>query len=94
MIKSFADKRTVALFLGKPIKGVPSDIAQRAHRKLVMIDKSAVVEDMRNPPGNRLEHLDGDRAGQYSIRVNKQWRICLKWIDGDAYDVEFCDYHD
>lgn len=94
MIKTFADKRTVALLLGKPIKGVPSDVALRAHRKLIMIDKSALLDDLRNPPGNKLELLEGDRAGQHSIRVNKQWRICLTWVDGDAYDVEFCDYHD
>ena len=93
MIKTFADKRTAALFLGRFVKAVPSDAAVRAKRKLDLIDSAASFEFLRVPPGNRLEALRGDRAGQHSIRVNDQWRICFRWIDGHAFDVEFCDYH-
>ena len=93
MIKTFTDKRTAALFSGKAVKGVPSDIVRRAQRKLVMIDQAAVLEDLRIPPANHLEALKGDRAGQHSIRVNDQWRICFVWRAGDAFDVEVCDYH-
>ena len=93
MIKTFADKRTAALFLGRFVKAVPSDVAVRAKRKLDLIDSAASLEFLRVPPGNRLEALRGDRAGQHSIRVNDQWRICFRWIDGHAFDVEFCDYH-
>jgi proteic killer suppression protein len=93
VIKTFADKRTAALFLGRFVKAVPSDVAVRAKRKLDLIDSAASLEFLRVPPGNRLEALRGDRAGQHSIRVNDQWRICFRWIDGHAFDVEFCDYH-
>ena len=93
MIKTFADKRTAALFLGRFVKAVPSDVAVRAKRKLDLIDSAASFEFLGMPPGNRLEALRGDRTGQHSIRVNDQWRICFHWIDGHAFDVEFCDYH-
>jgi proteic killer suppression protein len=93
MIKSFADKRTAALFFDHPAKGLPADIRKRARAKLVAIDQAQALDDLRLPPANRLEALRGDRAGQYSIRVNDRWRICLVWQDGDAYDVEFLDYH-
>lgn len=93
MIKTFADKRTAALFIGRHVKGVPGDVAERARRKLELIDAAAGLAFLQVPPGNRLEALRGDRAGQHSIRVNDQWRLCFRWSEGDAYDVEFCDYH-
>ena len=72
---------------------LPGDIQQRAYQKLVMLDSATAINDLRVPPGNRLEALYGDRAGQHSIRINQQWRICFTWQDGDAYDVEITDYH-
>jgi proteic killer suppression protein len=93
MIKSFADKRTAALFLDHPTKDLPADIRKLARAKLMAIDQAQALDDLRSPPANRLEALRGGRAGQYSIRVNDRWRICLVWQDGDAYDVEFLDYH-
>lgn len=72
---------------------MPPDIAKRAILKLFLIDTVTRLNDLRVPPGNRLEALKGARAGQHSIRVNDQWRICFIWLEGDAYDVEFCDYH-
>lgn len=71
----------------------PGDIQDRALRKLRQLDAAATVEDLRNPPGNRLETLKGDRAGQMSVRINDQWRICFRWSKGDADDVEIVDYH-
>ena len=93
MIKTFADKRTAALFAGRFVKGVPITVAERAKRKLSLIDAAGTLAFLRVPPGNQLEALQKDRAGQHSIRVNDQWRICFRWRDGDAYEVEFCDYH-
>jgi proteic killer suppression protein len=93
VIKTLADKRTAALFSGQFVRAVPADIAMRAKRKLDLIDSAAGLDFLRVPPGNRLEALRGDRRGQHSIRVNDQWRICFRWIEGHAYDVEFCDYH-
>ena len=72
---------------------LPHDIQQRAYQKLVMLDAAPALDDLRVPPGNRLEALRGDRVGQHSIRINQQWRICFTWQDGDAYDVEITDYH-
>ncbi len=74
-------------------KGFPSDLAQAALRKLRMLDAAVGVDDLRQPPGNRLEALQGDRRGQYSIRVNDQWRLCFVWRDDGAYEVEIVDYH-
>lgn len=93
MIKSFADKRTAALFSGVAVKGVPAQLVRRAHVKLLLVDAAASLEFLRSPPGNQLEALKDDRAGQHSIRVNDQWRICFTFRDGNACDVEFCDYH-
>jgi proteic killer suppression protein len=93
MIKSFRDKRTAALFQGLTPKGVGSDIVRRAKAKLDLVDAAASLEFLRSPPGNQLEALKRDRNGQHSVRVNDQWRICFIWRDGNAYDVEFCDYH-
>jgi proteic killer suppression protein len=93
VIKGFHDKVTIALFQGVTPKGVGSDVVRRAKMKLDLLEAAATLDFLRSPPGNRLEALRGDRAGQHSIRVNDQWRICFTWRDGDAYDVEFCDYH-
>jgi len=93
MISSFADNRTAAIFLGRHVKGAPGDVAKRAHRKLIMLNQARDLNDLKVPPGNRLEALVGDRAGQHSIRVNDQWRICFKWNAGSVEQVEFCDYH-
>ena len=93
MIKSFGDKRTAAIFAGYAVRGLPPQIQRRARAKLLAIDAAKQLDDLRVPPGNRLETLRGDREGQSSIRINDQWRICFRLVDGDAYDVEFCDYH-
>lgn len=92
MIKTFADKHTQALFEGESPKAFRAFQAQ-AERKLFMLDSAVELLDLRTPPGNRLEALRGDRYGQHSIRINKQFRICFVFIDGDAYDVEIVDYH-
>lgn len=78
---------------GKAGKGFPADILRAAIRKLAMLDAAHVLEDLRSPPGNRLEQLAGDRAGQHSIRINGQWRICFTWTDNGPTDVEIVDYH-
>jgi toxin HigB-1 len=93
VIRSFADRRTAAIWVDRMPKGFPNDLAKAARRKLRMLESATRLEDLRNPPGNRLETLVGDRTGQYSVRVNGQWRICFVWRDGDAYDVEVVDYH-
>jgi proteic killer suppression protein len=93
MIKSFADKRSAAVFVGLLVKGLPPQIQERARAKLLMIDAAAHLDDLRLPPGNRLEALRGDRQGQHSIRINDQWRICFVWRSDDAWDVEIVDYH-
>ncbi len=93
MIESFRDKRTAAVFQGRMPKGFPSDIANVARRKLRMLDAAARLDDLRVPPANRLEALTDDRAGQHSIRVNDQWRLCFIWSDGAAHEVEIVDYH-
>ena len=92
MIASFRDRDTAALFDRRSVRRWRM-IERVALRKLVQIDAAIRLEDLRDPPGNRLEALHGDRAEQYSIRVNDQWRICFHWNDGDAQDVEIVDYH-
>ena len=93
VIKTFADKRTRDLFLEGTAARVPAGIARRAARKLEYVDLATTLADLKVPPGNRLHALKDDRKGQHSISVNDQWRICFRLSDGDAYDVEFCDYH-
>ena len=93
MIRTFNDKEAEKIWGGAPSRRLPSDIQQVARRKLRMLSNSANLEDLRVPPANRLEALKGDRRGQHSIRINDQWRICVRWKDGDAYDVEIVDYH-
>ena len=93
MIRSFRNTVARAAWHRRFIKGVPNDIIKVAHRKLVQIHNARDLNDLRAPPGNRLEALSGDRAGQHSIRINAQWRVCFRWEAGDAHDVEIVDYH-
>ncbi|MEA3176720.1 MAG: toxin HigB [Gammaproteobacteria bacterium] len=93
MIRSFKTKDTQEIFQGHFVKGVDGQIQQRAREKLKYLDSAADLRDLLIPPSNFLEALKGERKGQYSIRINKQWRLCFKWKDGDAFDVEIVDYH-
>ena len=93
MIKSFRDAETEKVFNRRFSRRLPNDIQAAALRKLRMLANAHDAADLRSPPGNRLERLAGDRAGQYSIRINDQWRVCFVWQDGDAHEVEICDYH-
>jgi proteic killer suppression protein len=93
MIRSFGDKETKRIFDRLRSSQLPDDIQQVAYRKLRMIHNAQNLSDLRIPPANRLEKLLGKRMGQYSIRINEQWRLCFEWHDGDAYDVEIVDYH-
>jgi proteic killer suppression protein len=93
MILSFADDVTGSIWLGNVSRRLPAAVQPVIRRKLRMLDAAATLDDLRIPPGNRLEALKGDRRGQYSIRVNDQWRICFRWRDGDATDVAIVDYH-
>jgi toxin HigB-1 len=94
MIRSFKGEIALAAWNRVAAKRVPTDILRAAYRKLLQMNNATSLTDLRSPPGNRLEPLKGKRHGQYSIRVNDQWRICFPWIKGDAHDVEVCDYHD
>ena len=93
MIKSFADRETQALYATGKTKRLPPDIQKRAARKLQYPDLAVRLQDLQVPPGNRLHILSGDRQGQHSISINDQWRICFRFDNGDAYDVEVCDDH-
>jgi proteic killer suppression protein len=93
VIKSFADKRTAAIFAGYAVKGVPRQLQRRARAKLQALDAVKQLDDLRVPPGNRLEAMKGDRVGQHSIRINDRWRTCFVWRDGEAWKVEVVDYH-
>ncbi|MFH2008288.1 MAG: type II toxin-antitoxin system RelE/ParE family toxin [bacterium] len=93
MIRSFRNTETEQLFNRQRARAVPNDIQRRVYRKLRQIHASTSINDLRTPPGNRLEALSGSREGQHSIRVNDQWRICFRWDAGHAYDVEVVDYH-
>jgi proteic killer suppression protein len=93
MIKSFADRRTRDFFLTGKSERFPPEIARRAVRKLEYLDYAVQISDLAVPPGNRLHALAGTRAGQYAISINDQWRICFRFVDGDAFEVEICDYH-
>ena len=93
MIRNFADREAEKIWSGTPSRRLPQDIQSVARRKLRMLGNAAVLDDPRTPPANRLEALKGSRKGQYSIRINDQWRICFRWTDGDAHDVEIVDYH-
>lgn len=93
MIKSFADRRTAAVFAGYAVRDLPPEIQKRARARLLAVDAATRIADLRVPPGNRLEALRGDRQGQHSVRVNDQWRICFTWRDNQAWDVAIVDYH-
>lgn len=93
MIRSFRDRGTERIFRRERSRRLSPGVQRVALRKLVILDAAESLEDLRVPPGNRLEKLSGDRAGQHSIRINDRWRICFVWKDGDAYDVEITDYH-
>jgi proteic killer suppression protein len=93
VIRSFRCDETEAIFNLRRSRRLPHDIQQVALRKLRMLNRSINLEDLRIPPANRLEKLAGNRAGQWSIRINDQWRICFRWNNGDAFDVEIVDYH-
>jgi toxin HigB-1 len=94
MIRSFGDSETRGIWDGRRSRRLPADIQVAALRKLRMINQSRTLSDLKVPPGNRLEALKGNRAGQHSIRINDQWRICFVWKDGGADNVEIVDYHD
>jgi proteic killer suppression protein len=93
VIKSFRCKETEKIFLRQRSLRFPTDVYRIALRKLLFLDAAERLEDLRIPPGNRLEKLTGDRQGQHSVRINDQWRICFHWSEGDAYEVEIVDYH-
>ncbi|MDY8110277.1 type II toxin-antitoxin system RelE/ParE family toxin [Fulvimarina sp. 2208YS6-2-32] len=93
MIRSFHDKQAETIARGKIARKLPGDMQRTALKTLRQLDAAAVLDDVRIPPGNRLEALQGDRSGQYSIRINDQWRICFRWDGGHADDVEIVDYH-
>ena len=93
MIKTFADRRPRDLFLSGSAKRFPADVAPRAARELEYVDLATSLDDLRVPPGNRLHALKQDRKGQHAISINDQWRICFRFVDGDAFEVEVCDYH-
>ncbi len=93
MIKSFKCKKTEKIWNGLKSRSFPGDIQDKALGKLRQLDASEARDDLKNPPGNRLETLKGDRIGQMSIRINKRWRICFVWKEAEAHDVEIVDYH-
>jgi proteic killer suppression protein len=93
MIKSFRNQETEKVFQRIPVRRFSLPVQRAALRKLLILDAADVLQDLRIPPGNRLEKLSGDRTGQYSIRINDQWRICFRWHQGHSYDVEINDYH-
>lgn len=93
MIKSFGNAAAEAAWARRFTKGVANDLTKIAHRKLIQIHNAQSIEDLRAPPGNHLELLKGDRKCQHNIRINEQWRICFRWHEGDAFEVEIVDYH-
>ncbi len=93
MIKTFADKQTAAIFANQKVRKLDPGTMRTAQRKLAILHRIESVEELRIPPGNRLERLSGNRSGQWSIRINHKWRICFEWRDGDAWNVEIVDYH-
>ena len=93
VIKSVRDRATHRLWRERRTRALPADVAQRAYDKLVQLDLAQALDDLLVPPGNGLEKLSGDRAGQHSIRINRQYRVCFVWEGGDAYEVEVTDYH-
>ena len=92
MIRSFKDRRAERFFEGRPVRAFHG-FADQAARRLTVLDNAASLQDLAGLRSNRLESLSGDRTGQYSIRINRQWRICFRWVDDEPYDVEVVDYH-
>lgn len=93
MIVGFRDRETAKIWAGEHSRRLPEDIQEKALIKLRLLNRSRSLEDLRVPPGNRLERLKGDRRHRYSIRIDRQWRICFGWKEGNAHDVEIVDYH-
>lgn len=93
MIKSFANKQIESVYQRQIDKHLPKEMQQAGLRKLRMLNNAKSIQDLLAPPGNRLEKLKGERAGQYSIRINDQWRVCFEWRNDNAYEVEITDYH-
>jgi len=93
VIRSLRDRETEKVFNREPSRRWSRDLQRVARRKLLILDAAETLADLRVPPGNRLEKLSRDREGQYRIRINDQWRICFRWGEGDAHDVEITDYH-
>ncbi len=93
MIRSFRDRETEKVWDGERSRRLPGDIQDVALRKLAALDAAERLDDLRLPPGNRLEALKDERKGQHSVRINQQWRVCFRWTDGGCEDVEICDYH-
>lgn len=93
MIKTFRDREAQLIWAGERSRNRPPEIQNRAFDKLKMLHRARTLDDLRNPPSNRLHALTGDREGQHSISINMQWRVCFVWKDGHAYDVEIVDYH-
>ena len=93
MIRTFADSATEAFYTAGKTRRVPTEIRKRAAMRLLQLNAATGIEDLRLPPSNRLEQLHGDRAGQWSMRINDQWRVCFRFKNGDAFDVEIVDYH-
>jgi proteic killer suppression protein len=92
VIRNFRCKDTEALFADRPVSRF-RDFERTARRKLALLNQARKLQDLRNPPGNKLEALLGNREGQFSIRINDKWRLCFRWEDGDVFDVEIVDYH-
>jgi proteic killer suppression protein len=93
VIRTFADGDSEKVFRRERSRRLPPEVQRRAHRKLLLVHAAERIDDLKVPPGNRLERLKGDREGQHSIRINDRWRICFRWSGGDAFEVEITDYH-
>jgi len=93
VIKTFADRHTQDVYVTGRSRRLPPDITRRARRKLEYVDIASRLEDLRTPPGNKLHRLGQDREGQHAIWINDQWRVCFRFVDGDAFEVEITDYH-
>ena len=93
VIRSFKDREAETIFAGRRSRRLPADIQSAALRKLLLLEAASNLSELRTPPGNHLEALSGDRDGQHSIRINDQWRVCFRWAEGGASDVEVVDYH-
>ena len=93
MLRSFADKETERVWQRKRVRKLDQGVQRAALRKLLILDAAETLDDLRVPPGNRLEKLKGDRAGSHSVRINQQWRVCFRWSDAGPEDVQIVDYH-